>query len=128
MLETLTIFLLALLSMWAAVGLGLALGMNPVTLVLVLALANAAAALVVIHVGAPLCDRLMARSQGRFHRLIVHVFKSGGLVGLALVAPVATGAAVGTALGIAFQVPPRRLVLAIAAGSALWSLLLVLFM
>ena len=128
MLETLSIFLLALLSLWAAVGLGLALGMNPVTLVLVLALANTAVALLVILVGDPLCNRLLARCQGRFHRHVTRVFKSGGLIGQALVAPVATGAAVGTALGIAFQVPPRRLVLAIATGSALWSLLLVLFM
>ncbi|MBZ0295413.1 MAG: small multi-drug export protein [Anaerolineae bacterium] len=124
MLQVVTIFLLALLSLWAAAGLGLALGIAPLPLLVALTLANALVVLIVVMVGRPLCDRLLAR-HNCMNSPAGRVLRKYGVVGLALVSPLSTGAALGTALGIALNVPPRRLIIAMTIGAAVWSLFLV---
>lgn len=124
MLHTLMIVVLALFSLWAAVAAALAFGMHPAPMILALTLGYTLSVVIVTHLGAPLCRRLcpMTRAGG----LPARVFRRYGLIGLGLAAPVLTGGAIGAALGLMFHVSPRRLVIWMAAGAALWSVLLAL--
>lgn len=124
MLEVVSIFLLALLSLWAAAGLGLALGIAPLPLLLALILANAVIAVAVVTLERPLHERLLA-GRNYVNSPACRILRRYGIIGLALVSPLSTGAVLGTALGLAFNVPPRRLIAAITLGAAVWSLLLV---
>jgi hypothetical protein len=45
------------------------------------------------------------------------------LIGLALLAPITTGAQIGAAMGMALNAPPRRLFLLMSLGGLLWAIL-----
>jgi hypothetical protein len=58
--------------------------------------------------------------------LIRRIWDKYGLVGLGLLAPVAVGAQIGAALGLAMNGQPRRLFLALALGGLAWSIALTI--
>ncbi len=120
----LTVVALGAVELWAAVPAGLALGLDP----LVTALAAGAGAMggvaVVAAAGGRLRGRLVAgagRGRGRRHGRILRLWQRHGVAGLGLLAPLLVGAPLGTALGIAFGAPARRLFGWMAAGVVLWS-------
>jgi uncharacterized membrane protein len=82
----------------------------------------------VAALGQPVRQRLLRRLGGKIasspNSAIRRAWDRYGLVGLALLAPVTTGAQVGAALGLAFGVPPRRLFVAMSLGATLWALLI----
>ncbi len=128
MMELLSICLLAVFSLWVAAAVGLALGLAPLPLIITLTAGYAVSAAAVILLGRPLRERLLARFGGQMcgEGRVACILRDYGVIGLALVAPVATGAAVGAALGVAFSIPPRRLVVWMTAGAALWSIVLII--
>lgn len=127
MLELLSVALLAVFSLWVAAAAGLALGLAPLPLILMLTGGYAISTAVVIIAGRPLRERLLARFDKHLcsNSRLACALRNYGVVGLALIAPVATGAAAGAALGMAFRIPPRRLVLWMTGGAALWSVALI---
>lgn len=128
MVQFLGIFLLALGSLWMAALLGLALGMAPLPLMITLTVGYALSAMIIAFIGAPLRDRVLRRfgicmdCESRISR-IAHRY---GVVGLGLLAPVLTGAPLGTVVGLTMSIPTRRLILWMTAGAALWSAVLMI--
>jgi hypothetical protein len=128
MIETIAIFLIALFTLWGAALIGLALGIDPVPLMLVLTTGYALSVAAITMMGAPLRDHLLSRlgwvpdCTGRVGRITQRY----GVIGLALIAPVLTGAVVGAALGLTLRIAPTRLAAGMIAGAALWSALLTL--
>jgi uncharacterized membrane protein len=49
-----------------------------------------------------------------------------GLLGLALLAPVTTGAQIGALIGLSLGAPPRKLIGAMSLGAALWGVIITL--
>jgi uncharacterized membrane protein len=126
--QLLSVLGIAFLSFWASIPAGLALGLQPVLVGLTAVMSYAAGVGLVAGLGEPVRQRLLRRFGGKVasnpHSAIRRVWDRYGLVGLALLAPVTTGAQVGAALGLAFGVPPRKLFVAMSLGAALWALLI----
>lgn len=126
--KLITVFVLAMAELWAAVPAGLALGLPPVAVGIA-----AAAGAVVGAVGVALLgDRTRRwllrqhadRGRGEPHGALRRVWERFGVVGLGLVAPLLVGAPLGTALGIVLGVPLGRLLAWMGVGIVLWSALL----
>lgn len=127
MVELVMILLLAVFSLWAAALLGLALGLSPLPLLIAVTVGYAISVVAMIALGAPLRDRLLARlgCSPRCDGRIERIAQRYGVIGLALVAPVLTGALVGAALGLSLCIPPRRLAVWMTGGAALWGVVLI---
>jgi membrane protein YqaA with SNARE-associated domain len=113
-----------------AIPAGIALNLPPlIAAVTAWASYTAGAALIVI-IGAPLRTRLMKRLNVSLEhdpkKLFWRVWDRYGLIGLSLAAPVTVGSQVGALLGLALGVPPRRLVIGMALGVAVWCVLITL--
>lgn len=124
-IELLGIFILAVFSLWTAGIAGMTLGLDPLTLLFTLVAGYAFSVVLLVVVGAPLRDRVLKKITLDPKRPVSRVINRYGLVGLALVAPLLTGALIGTALGLTLRVPPRRLFVWMTAGAAVWSVLLI---
>jgi uncharacterized membrane protein len=126
--QLLSVFGIAFLSFWASIPAGLALGLQPALVGLTAVMSYAAGVGLVAALGQPVRQRLLRRLGGKIasspNSAIRRAWDRYGLVGLALLAPVTTGAQVGAALGLAFGVPPRRLFVAMSLGATLWALLI----
>ena len=128
LVQILGIFLLALGSLWMAALLGLALGVAPLPLMITLTVGYALSAIIITFLGAPIRDRLLRRMgiclncDSRIGK-ITHRY---GVIGLGLLAPVLTGAPLATVLGLTLSIPPRRLIVWMTAGAALWSAVLMI--
>ena len=121
MLQFITILLAAIISLWLALFTGIALGISPVPLVIALTAGYTLSAAIVLWGGKPVRDRLLRYFDcSRYSRL-----QKFGVVTVALMAPVVTGAHIGAALGLAFNVSSRRLLVFMTAGAALWSVTLL---
>jgi hypothetical protein len=128
MLELLGIFILALFSLWMAAIAGMALGLEPLMLVAILTVGYACSVTLIVIVGAPVRKWALRKLAHKLNPdgAIGRVMMRYGVVGLGLLAPVVTGAPVGTALGLTLSVPPRRLWIWMTAGAALWSITLTI--
>lgn len=121
MLEYLAILLTALLSLWIALFTGMALGMAPVPLALSLIAGYGLSVAFILWAGMPVRRWLLRRCDCQRYSGLQRY----GVVCLALVAPVVTGAHIGAALGMAFNIRRRYLLAWMVAGAALWSILLL---
>lgn len=123
-----SVFGIAFLSLWASIPAGLALGLHPVAIVLVASLAYATGAAVVVlpgrHVRDWITRRAGDRAQLKPDSLPAKAWARYGLPGLALLAPITTGAQIGAIIGLALNAPPRRLLVWLAFGGFLWAGLL----
>ena len=126
LLKVLTVFGLAAVELWAAIPAGLALDLHPVLIGVVSAAGAILGVIVILVLGERVRSWLLRRRGGekRQHGRIYRIWVRYGVVGLGLLAPLLTGAPLGTALAIAFGAPPGRLLLWMSVGIAAWSALL----
>ncbi len=119
---------LGVLELWAAVPAGFALGLHPV-------IAGAAAAcgamlgvFVVVFSGERirllLPRKRKSDSVGPKHTWTLRIWNRWGPVGLGLLAPLITGAPLGTAIGMMSGARTNQLLLWMALGTILWSAIL----
>jgi hypothetical protein len=107
-----------------AIPAGMALNLPPLVAAVTAWASYTAGVLLIVLVGAPLRQWIIKRFNISLEhdpkKLFWRVWDRFGLAGLALLAPVTVGAQIGALLGLALNVPPRRLVVAMALGVALW--------
>jgi uncharacterized membrane protein len=120
------VFALAFFSFSYAVPVGLALGLGPVLIAITAWASYTSGVVLAILLGDPLRKRLLARFGGKLtgnpKNLVWRVWERYGLIGLSLLAPMTTGAQIGAILGLSLGVPPRRLMIGLTLGAALWSI------
>jgi len=125
-----SIFALAFFYFWPAIPAGLALGLSPVAVIAATTLSYVCGVALVALLGARVRDVIMGRfarrrninSQGR----LKHIWERYGLFGLGLAAPMTVGSQIGTALGLALNAQPRRLVFFMSLGALVWSVSLTI--
>lgn len=126
--QLLSVFGIAFLSFWASIPAGLALGLQPVFVALTAVISYAAGVGLVVVLGEPLRQRLLRRFGGKVasdpNSAIRRAWDRYGLIGLALLAPITTGAQIGAILGLTFGAPPGRLFVAMSLGAVLWAALI----
>lgn len=125
--KLLSVFGIAFFSLWASIPAGLALGMSPLPIIVTSALSYAAGVGLVAFLGAPVRGWIMRRFgdkvTGDPNSAVSRVWARYGVIGLALLAPVTTGAQIGAAVGMALNASPRRLFLLMSVGGLLWAAL-----
>jgi hypothetical protein len=126
--QILSIFALAWVSFWPAILAGLALGLPPALVIVTATLSYASGAALVALVGGRLREWITRRWGGKAllteGSLLERVWKRFGAVGLGLAAPMTVGAQAGALIGLALNIPPRRLTIWLAVGGLVWALIL----
>lgn len=127
-----SIFGLAWFSFWSAIPAGLVLGLHPLLIIFVTTISYISGILIVILPG----ERVQQWVKGRFAKgineqsntdtLIRRIWDKYGVIGFGLVAPMTIGAQIGALLGLALNIPVRRLVLWMSLGVLAWSIGLTL--
>ena len=91
------------------------------------AISYACGVALVVIVGQPVRDWIMRRFGGKAtsnpDSAIRRVWNRYGLIGLALLAPVTTGAQIGAIIGMSLNAPPRRLFVLMSLGGLLWAVI-----
>ncbi|MFO7321684.1 MAG: small multi-drug export protein [Chloroflexota bacterium] len=122
------VFTIAFVSLWASIPAGMAFGLNIAPVVLAASLAYAAGVAIVVLPGEPvrrwLLWRLGDRARLNPDSLVGRAWSRYGLIGLAFLAPVTTGAQIGALIGLALNTPPLRLFFWMALGGLLWTVAL----
>lgn len=107
-----------------AIPAGVGLGLSPLLAAIIAWLSYTAGAALVALGGASLRGWLMRRlkfqPEQHTNSLIGRIWHRYGLLGLSLLAPVTVGAQLGALIGVALGVPPRRLVIGLSLGVAVW--------
>ena len=120
-----SVFGIAFLSLWASIPAGLALNLPPVVVALTAALSYAAGVALIVIVGQPVRDRILRSVGGKAstnpNSAIRRAWNRYGLIGLAFLAPVTTGAQVGAIIGMSLNAPPRRLFILMSLGGLIWA-------
>lgn len=126
----LTVLGLGALELWAAIPAGLALRLSAVVTGITATVGAILGVLVVLFLGERVRRKLMQRQNGKDekgpHGYIYRIWHRYGVIGLGLLAPLLTGAPLGTALGLTLGAPPGRLFLWVSLGIVLWSTVLTL--
>lgn len=121
----LTVLGLGALELWVAVPTGFLLGLDPVLIGVATAGGALSGSFSVAIAGERMRIRLMRHHGGdrgkRKEGSIYRIWSRFGVVGLGLLAPLLTGAPLGTAIGIALGAPIRRLLIWMGVGIVLWS-------
>ena len=127
-LPVLTVLGLATIEIWFAVPAGLALGVPPPVLWLATVAGSLLSVTVVAYAGDALRSSLVRRrggsvlaGRGRLYRIWVRY----GVIGWGLASPLVFAPPMGTAIGLVLGAPRRRLVVWMAAGTILWTTILV---
>jgi hypothetical protein len=126
LLKVLTVLGLGVVELWAAIPAGLALDLHPLLTGVVSAVGAILGVLIILVLGERVRGWLLRRrgSEKGQHGRIYRIWVSYGVAGLGLLAPLLTGAPLGTALGMALGAPTGRLLLWMSVGIAAWSALL----
>jgi hypothetical protein len=124
------IFVLSWFSFWPAMPAGIALGLNPVVVIGVTTISYISGVALILLPG----ERLRAWIQRRYGRKAVQkseeesltrrMWRRYGVVGFGIIAPMTVGAQIGAMIGLALNVPGRRLLIWMSIGALLWSILL----
>ncbi|MGI5837856.1 MAG: small multi-drug export protein [Chloroflexota bacterium] len=128
LVKTLSVLVLAILELWAAIPAGLALGLPPPLVVAVSAFGSTLSALGVILLGDRARSWILSKrgergdsgKAGRAQR----IWDRYGVVGLGLLSPLLFGAPLGAAIGVSLGADTRGLMLWMGIGIAIWSILL----
>ena len=119
-----SVFALAFVYFWASIPAGIALGVAPLVVLLTAWASYTAGVILVVLLGAPIRAALLKRFGGKVasdpNSTIRRAWTRFGLVGLALLAPVTTGAQIGALIGLSLGAPPRKMIGAMVLGAALW--------
>ena len=122
-----SVFTVAFIYFWGSIPLGIAQGLPPVAVVLTASLSYAVGVAITILAGQPIRDWIMRRFGSRVatdpNSRIRRIWDRYGLVGLALIAPVTTGAPIGAIIAISLNAPPRRLFLMMSLGGLMWGMI-----
>ena len=125
-----SIFTLAFIYFWASIPAGIALEVSPIIVLLTAWVSYTAGVAVVVLLGAPARAALLKRFGGKVasnpDSMIQRAWTRFGLLGLALLAPVTTGAQIGALIGLSLGAPPRKLIGAMSLGAALWGMIITL--
>jgi hypothetical protein len=125
--ELISVFGIAFFSLWASIPAGIALGQPIVAVVLTAALSYACGVGLIVLVGQPVREWILKRfggkSAGDPNSRIRRVWDRYGLIGLALIAPLITGAQIGAIIGMSLNAPPRRLFVLMSLGGLLWAII-----
>jgi hypothetical protein len=125
-----SIFTLAFIYFWASIPAGIALAVPPVIVLLTAWLSYTAGVVVVVLLGAPARAALLKRFGGKVasnpDSLLQRAWTRFGVIGLALLAPVTTGAQIGALIGLSLGAPPRKLIWTMSLGAALWGMIITL--
>lgn len=113
-----------------AIPAGMVLKLSPLLAAAISWSAYVAGVLLILLAGVPLRQRLIKRFSVNIEpdpdKLFWRIWDRYALAGLAILAPVTLGSHVGTLIGLTMGIPPRRLLLAMALGGLLWTLLITL--
>jgi uncharacterized membrane protein len=113
-----------------AIPAGIVAGLPPVIAALTAWASYTAGVALIVLVGAPLRARLMKRFNVSLDhdpsKLFWRVWDRYGLIGLSLAAPMTVGSQIGALMGLALGVPPRRLIIGMALGVAVWCMIISL--
>ncbi len=125
-----SVFGIAQVSFWVAITTGLAFGLGAILVGITAWLSYTVGATVVVLIGAPLRERLLKRFGGGVtsnpNSPLRRAWDRFGLIGLSLLAPITTGSQIGALVGISLGVPPRRLVVGLSVGGAVWAAIFTL--
>lgn len=123
-----SVFALGFLHLVGSITLGRALSLHPVAIVIVASLAYAAGVAIVVLPGERIRDwlqrKLGKRATVNPESLVGQAWARFGLPGLALLAPMTTGAQIGALIGLGFNAKPLPLLLWLTAGGILWAIIL----
>lgn len=129
-LAILSTFGLAFFWFIGAIPAGIAGGLPPIIAALTAWASYTAGVVLIVLIGAPLRARLMKRFNVTLEhdpsKLFWRVWDRYGLIGLSLAAPMTVGAQIGALMGLALGVPPRRLIIGMAVGVAVWCVVITL--
>jgi len=130
-LSFLTVLGLGIVELWLAVPAGFLMGLHPVLTALAAIAGQIIAVLLIYKLASALRNWIIHRYFGDARERLKnsHLYRIWlryGVVGLGLLAPLITGAAVATALGVAFDAPKRKLLFWIVIGVVLWAIGLML--
>jgi hypothetical protein len=127
LLKVLAVLGLGAVELWTAIPAGLALDLHPLLIGIVSAAGAILGVIVILVLGEGVRSWLLRRRGGgekRQHGRIYRIWIRYGVAGLGLLAPLLTGAPLGTALGMALGAPAGRLLLWMSLGIVAWSALL----
>jgi uncharacterized membrane protein len=123
-------FTLAFFWFIGAIPAGIALGLPPIIAALTAWASYTTGVALIVLIGAPLRARLMKRFNVSLDhdpsKLFWRVWDRYGLIGLSLAAPMTVGSQIGALMGLALGVPPRRLIIGMALGVAVWCMIISL--
>lgn len=131
--KSLGVFGLTWFSFWAAIPTGIALGLHPLSIVLITTLSYASGVLLFVVPARFIRKNILKRfgkyldKSTRGDNLIVYLWNRYGVIGFGLLAPIITGAQLGALIGIALDIPRRRLAIWMIVGVFAWSAVFTLF-
>ena len=122
------VFGVAFFEFFVSIPGGLAVGLSPVLVAVTAWLSYTLGVIVIVLIGEPLRVRILARFGGKVapdpNSRIRKAWDRYGVLGLSLLAPITTGAQIGAVIGLSFGAPPRRLILGMSLGAAVWAIIL----
>jgi hypothetical protein len=126
--QFLSVFLLAVIELWAAIPAGLAMGLNPVLIGICTASGAIICTFFVIWIGDRLRKWMLSRHSNKKDPqkpgLVQRIWQRYGIIGLGLLAPFLSGAPLGAAIGIALGARKVPLMIWMSLGIILWTALL----
>jgi len=128
-LAVLSVFLLGVLELWAAVPAGFVLNLNPIIIGIASSLGAITAAVIVIVLGENIRNRILKgvnKPESSRGKLIRKIWNKYGIIGLGLLSPLLFGAPIGAAIGVALGAPRKRLLMWMSIGIVIWTVILVI--
>lgn len=127
------IFGLSWFSFWPALPAGLALGLNPIVVIATVTISYISGVLIVLLPGKRIRDwvqkrfgRQMDAQTENEDSFVRRMWERYGVIGFGLTSPMTVGAQLGALVGIAFNIPRRRLLLWMSLGALGWAIVLTL--
>ncbi len=122
-----SVFLVSVIELWLGIPLGFYLELNILLIIISAAAGSILSAVLVVILGENIRNHLLKRKyskkspkEGR----IYDIWRKYGVIGLGLLSPLFFGAPLGAALGVVFGAARDRLLLWMAIGIIIWSIIL----
>ena len=122
-----SVFIVSVIELWLAIPLGLYLNLNSLLIVIISSIGSILSAFLVIFLGECVRRWFIKRRYGDKtpeHGKIYEIWKRYGVIGLGLLSPLVLGAPLGAAVGIGLGADRNRLLLWMAVGIVIWSIIL----
>lgn len=121
-----TVFGTSMLELWAAIPIGFVLQLSPVETAILSAAGAIVSGAIVIYLGGSLREWLLKRIEKKESRKgqMARIWEKYGVIGLGFLSPLLTGAPLGAAIGISLGAPTGKLMIWMAVGIVIWSVIL----